>query len=168
MIVWGGSRNTPPNFDSGGRYTPGPARDEDGDGIQNAADNCPFLANPDQGDVDSDFVGDACDLDDGLILIGLADDSRVEWQQEAGFESFNWYRGDLAVLKSTGQSTQDPAMVPLAARACGLSCPFIDDTFEPPSGDGVFYLVAGVHMGIEGSLGADSSGAPRWNAAPCP
>jgi N-acetylneuraminic acid mutarotase len=168
MIVWGGSRNNPPNFDSGGRYTPGPARDEDGDGIQNAADNCPFISNLDQADVDSDLVGDVCDLDDGLILIGLADDSRVEWQQEAGFESFNWYRGDLAVLKSTGQSTQDPAVVPLAARACGLSGPFIDDTFEPPSGDGVFYLVAGVHMGIEGSLGTDSAGAPRWNADPCP
>ncbi len=35
--------------------------DGDGDGIAGACDNCPALANPDQGDVDGDGLGDACD-----------------------------------------------------------------------------------------------------------
>jgi hypothetical protein len=35
--------------------------DGDGDGACNAADNCPDLANPDQGDSDGDGLGDACD-----------------------------------------------------------------------------------------------------------
>ncbi|MBW2494055.1 MAG: cadherin-like domain-containing protein, partial [Deltaproteobacteria bacterium] len=36
--------------------------DRDGDGIQDALDNCPDTANPGQEDTDSDSTGDACDL----------------------------------------------------------------------------------------------------------
>jgi hypothetical protein len=35
----------------------------DGDGVDNAADNCPSAANPPQGDIDFDGLGDVCDLD---------------------------------------------------------------------------------------------------------
>lgn len=35
--------------------------DEDGDGIADAVDNCPFLANADQANRDTDPLGDACD-----------------------------------------------------------------------------------------------------------
>lgn len=43
--------------------------DSDGDGIRDAADNCPAAANPSQADLDGDKIGDACDPDqdgDGL------------------------------------------------------------------------------------------------------
>lgn len=36
--------------------------DSDGDGISNCLDNCPFLANADQGDADNDGVGNVCDI----------------------------------------------------------------------------------------------------------
>jgi len=36
--------------------------DSDGDGVPNASDNCPDLANPDQADQDHDSIGDACDV----------------------------------------------------------------------------------------------------------
>ena len=38
--------------------TPG---DRDGDGVPNASDNCPEVANPDQGNEDGDALGDVCD-----------------------------------------------------------------------------------------------------------
>lgn len=36
--------------------------DRDGDGIANASDNCPMVANPDQADGDGDGVGDKCEI----------------------------------------------------------------------------------------------------------
>ena len=38
--------------------------DADGDGVADASDNCPSVANADQVDTDADSEGDACDLDD--------------------------------------------------------------------------------------------------------
>jgi len=52
-------------FDALGRAGDGgddsPSGDSDGDGIPNAVDNCPAVANADQADEDSDALGDACD-----------------------------------------------------------------------------------------------------------
>jgi hypothetical protein len=38
--------------------------DRDGDGIADAADDCPFFANSDQRDIDQDGRGDACECTD--------------------------------------------------------------------------------------------------------
>lgn len=40
---------------------PADPNDVDGDGVPNASDNCPSIANPDQADSDHDGIGDACD-----------------------------------------------------------------------------------------------------------
>jgi hypothetical protein len=119
-------------------------------------------------DTDGDGIGDACDGDDGMIFIHLPDRSLVAWQVESGFESFNEYRGDLSVLRATGISTQDPASVPLAARHCGLAQGFEQDDADLAAGTGVFFLVTGVHLGIESGLGTNSAGVERANTNPCP
>ncbi len=41
-------------------------QDIDGDGVVSRADTCPFIKNKDQKDSDTDGIGDACELKDGL------------------------------------------------------------------------------------------------------
>lgn len=41
-----------------------PHGDGDGDGVVNELDNCVFIANSDQTDLDLDDLGNACDTDD--------------------------------------------------------------------------------------------------------
>lgn len=48
--------------------------DADFDGVEQAADNCPTVANPNQADIDQDGLGDACDTsDDRTAAEQLAD-----------------------------------------------------------------------------------------------
>lgn len=145
-----------------------PGVDLDLDRVATLCDNCPLTFNPDQADVDGDGEGDLCDLDDGLLILVLTDSGHVAWQAEAGFDHYNIYRGDLAVLRASGVYTQDPQKVPLANRLCGLTSPSAPDGFTPEPGQAVFYLVTGVAGGIEGSLGTDSAGVERPNTNPCP
>lgn len=48
------------------------AGDADGDGVPDAVDNCPDVANADQTDTDGDQLGDACDPDDTPLVITRA------------------------------------------------------------------------------------------------
>lgn len=141
--------------------------DYDADAVGDACDDCIFDSNASQGDIDSDFEGDVCDLNDGLILVTLTDQYQINWQQEEGFQAFNEYRGNLAVLRQSGVYTQDPATTPLAERNCYVFDPSVSDGPEPPIGQGVFYLVTGMSGGIESDLGNNSSGVPRPNSNPC-
>lgn len=50
----------------------GSGSDSDGDGICDDGDNCPFVANADQGDLDGDLLGDVCDDADALLSIRRA------------------------------------------------------------------------------------------------
>jgi hypothetical protein len=141
--------------------------DTDGDTLGDVCDNCRYNPNRDQTDFDHDGEGDACDLNDGLLMIwGMAPDE-MDWDSESGFLFYDVYRGDLDRLKATGESTQDPAEVPLAGISCGQDMPFFLDD-PPPPGKGVFYLVAvTTSTGYQG-IGNDSAGHPRNNAHPCP
>ena len=82
--------------------------------------------------------------------------------------SWNVYRGDLDVLRSTGVYTQLPGSNPIASRSCGLPLPSTLDLFEPSAGKTASYLVTGLSEVGEGDLGQDSSGGLRGNDHPCP
>jgi hypothetical protein len=141
--------------------------DIDADGLGDPCDNCPFNQNADQGNSDGDAQGDACDLDDGLLMVWAMNAEEVDWDSEPGFLLYDVYRGDLDRLRATGESTQDPAVVPLAGQFCGQIEAFLLDD-PPPVGKGVFYLVAATTSSGSTGLGVDSAGHPRLNAHPCP
>jgi hypothetical protein len=149
-----------------------PQVDTDGDGIGDGCDNCMFDPFPNQTDFDGDFEGDICDVDDGLIYIRFNDPTVVDWDLEVGFDTWNSYRGDLDVLKSTGvytQETEGPGAVPLANRECDLGSSFVQDLVMLDHGEAVFFLTTGVDsLGVESGLDTDSSGIPRANDNPCP
>jgi len=101
-----------------------------------------------------------------VIYLVFRNRTRVEWQWE-GLESWNLYRGDLAVLLETGVYTQPLESGPLVDRRCALAEPSAPDTVAPGQGQVAFYLVSGAAPGGETDLGSDSSGAPRLNLTPC-
>ena len=141
--------------------------DEDGDGICGLSDNCRYVANPSQVDADGDGEGDACDYDDRLTFLSMTGDGGITWQSDSNFETYNIYRGDLEALRTTGEYTQDPLVVPLAFRTCDHVLSQMPDDFAPPVGSGVFYLVSGRENFVEGDLGFDGEGQLRPNQAPC-
>lgn len=73
-------------------------------------------------------------------------------------DSYNIYRGAI------------PGIGPTTMGSCflkGLAAPAFPDTALPMPGQAFFYLVTGVHAGIEGILGTDSKGQVRNNTSPC-
>jgi hypothetical protein len=101
-----------------------------------------------------------------VVYLLATNPALVEWHEETGFDAWNAYRGDMAVLRATGVYTQGDSG--LAWRACGLGVPSIEDTAPVPPGNVVFYLVSGSTSGVEGGLGTDSAGFERPNDNPCP
>jgi hypothetical protein len=54
-----------------------PPADTDGDGVADAGDNCPAVANADQSNIDGDAEGDACDADDDNDRVSDAAEARL-------------------------------------------------------------------------------------------
>jgi hypothetical protein len=164
---------------------PLPASDADGDGIDDACDLCPGLANRDQRDRDRDGEGDPCDPDDDGD--GMADAADCAPEDASAWTA----PGPARNLKLEGRSptvlrweeplypgaseiwydsvlTSDPA--DLSPATCSPASTSIhaerDLEPDPVSGAPRFYVVmAGNRCGR--NAGAASSGAPRPVTA-CP
>lgn len=64
----------------------GPPPDSDADGIADADDNCPDVANPNQLDFDGNGAGNACDV---MVYTGISGTLSSEAQADAGIGSCN-------------------------------------------------------------------------------
>lgn len=89
--------------------------DTDADGISDIADNCPTVANPSQGDVDRDGLGDACDpVDNRTAAEQLA--NLITQLQSAPAGPGNSYLAKLqAIAASVGSGDNQAACNQLAA-----------------------------------------------------
>ena len=118
--------------------------------------------------MDADSEGDVCDVDDGVINLSVRSDGLMSWDEEVGFDSWNCYVGDLAVLKATGFYTQTVGGGSLASQECELAVNWTDGGLLLEPGQIVFYLTTGNADGLESGLGSNSAGQLRPNNVPCP
>lgn len=161
--------------------------DGDGDGVYDAADNCPALHNPQQPDLDGDGLGDDCDPDidgdgaangsdcsplDGTVI---APPDEVATLDLAG-STFTWsslaaqagdgVRYDL-ITGEAGDLPADGDISSAACRAGNITGTSFSDGQSPSPGQVSYSLVRGRNSCGTGSFGAASSGSPRVNAG-CP
>ncbi|MCP3981156.1 MAG: hypothetical protein GY716_17800 [bacterium] len=160
--------------------------DDDGAGVPDAVDNCPDISNASQSDVDGDALGNPCDDDDdGDQLLDVDDcapldaaqglpgtvetlavvrgpgnptDADLSWSSAVRANAYDLIRGLVSGLAGGYGSCHQSAIVGQTWLDADL----------PPAGEIFTYLVRGNDLGCGGggSLGDDSSGAPR--PSPCP
>lgn len=141
--------------------------DADGDGVGDVCDNCPFTANPGQGDMDLDgTAGDHCDDLDGVIWLQFSDPQLAWWQQEQQYSDWTLVTGDLELLRAGGPLLQD-GLSPFASLVCDAPAP--DWTIDPPDpqpGEALFFVVGGVAQGSDAGFGFADDG-PRIDGPVC-
>jgi len=115
--------------------------------------------------VSANLVGSSSEVE-----INLTDASTiVSSMGGAGFTAtaYNLYRGDLSVLRSSGQYTQPGTQGSQATSFCQVTESILVDTYLPQSGNAVFYLATAMTVDGEGTLGVTSGGLERENANAC-
>jgi uncharacterized repeat protein (TIGR01451 family) len=93
--------------------------------------------------------------------------ARILWSAPAAATGYHLYRGDLAAVRASGVYAQDPQTMPNAERFCWLIDTGHEDSFDPPAGQVIFYLVTADDGAVESGLGEDSEGIARTNDNPC-
>jgi agmatine/peptidylarginine deiminase len=149
--------------------------DTDFDGWADACDNCPTVYSDNQNNDDGDARGNVCDcapLDASAFEVPhelhdagwLEDKITLEWTSDAPNSgdgtTYDVLRGVVGELP-VGSGMSEMCL------QTGLSDPTAEDTFDPESGSGSYYLIRGSNACGTGSYGYDSDQAERQTTA-CP
>jgi hypothetical protein len=85
----------------------GTSHDEDGDGIRDACDVCPHIADPGQADMDGDRVGDACDPEPMIARQSIVFFDGFETLDSAWTNSGGVVQSDQLVLDARGATAKE-------------------------------------------------------------
>lgn len=136
-----GNDFAPPVHVYSGNFLP----DLDGDGVEDAVDNCPSIANTDQSDNESDDLGDVCDDDDDNDGVPDAEDAYPLGFQDVPLGSFAFdFIQALAlsgVTAGCGNANYCPAApVTRAQMAVFLERGVNGSDYVPPAASGGLFL----------------------------
>ena len=111
--------------------------DSDGDGVNDADDNCPDVANPEQTDTDLDGAGDACDDDDdGDGVLDGADNCPFTPNPDQ-IDLDGDGLGDLCDADLDGDTVCDDPAIQINCTGGPDNCPFDPNPFQTDTdGDG--------------------------------
>lgn len=122
------------------RFDNGPITlDGDGDGVPDAQDNCPTVANADQVDTDGDGIGDACDvplvsIDDVSVTEGNAGSTQATFTISLSYVSTSNVTVDYATVAGSATSGSDfvsasgTATIPAGQTSTTVSVTIVGDT----------------------------------------
>jgi hypothetical protein len=134
--------------------------DTDGDGICDAADNCPAAFNPDQSDIDGDGIGDVCDCapEDSSAGTPPAVRSLIAEEFASTGTRFSWHAAPFADRYDVARAVLHDPIEPTCQLTSDLNPTDLEYTepSTPPVGGCWGYLVRGVD---------DECGAGPWNSS---
>lgn len=142
--------------------------DSDSDGVFDACDNCPAVANADQADRDSDDIGNACDPETSVFVSVAADDG---WTLESGestnaggsFNSSN--NGNSAIrIGDNNQKRQYRSVLSFDTSPLGAAATVVGATLTLRNGNGAGNTAAFGTAWVDARSGWFGSSAALVNA----
>ncbi len=151
------------------------AQDSDGDGVPDASDNCPSVANAEQADCDSNGVGDACQSSIELAtgnMGAIGSESQTFGSLEGVAPSAGNVQVTVEAIGDFGNPTQFATLmlahqfVATAFQGGGVPCPSLPDSYTFQISKKTWNKL--VTASPNGTMAVTIFGSPEVSATACP